>query len=212
MLIKDTRDQFGIVSIVLHWAIALAVMTLLATGVTAFILGRGALRTNLLNFHLSLASVFIPIILFRVFWRGRNGKPKLPPQHPVLQDAASAVWRLLLIGMTCQLITGPFLSWMHDHPIGIVGLYEIYWPLPKMSAADNAEAHAMARLFHATIGFTMAVLVSVHIAGALKHAVIDRDGVLLRIIRPGARVASEPRQAAAIPEPVALSEIPAATP
>src|SRR4051812_31466589 len=174
MLLKDTKDQFGLVSIVLHWAIALTVITLLATGLTAWSIGRGPMRTNLLNFHLSLASVFIPVILFRLFWRGRNGKPKLPPQHPVLEDAASAVWRLLLIGMTAQLITGPFLTWMHGHPMGIVGLYEIYSPFPKTSRADTDETYAMARLFHATIGLTMAVLVSVHIVGALKHAIIDQ--------------------------------------
>jgi cytochrome b561 len=212
MLIKDSKDQFGLVSILLHWTIALAVITLLATGITAFVIGRGPLRTDLLNFHLSLASVFIPVILVRLFWRSRSGKPKLPPQHPVLEDAASAVWRLLLIGMVCQLITGPFLTWMHGHPIGIVGLYEIYSPFPKTSQADMVETYDMARLFHATIGFTMAVLVLVHVAGALKHAIIDQDGVLLRIVRPGARVTPASRPVAALPEAVALNEMPAAAP
>jgi cytochrome b561 len=38
---------------------------------------------------------------------------------------------------------------------------------------------------HATLNYTLAALVVVHVAAAIKHQFIDRDGVLSRML-PGA--------------------------
>ena len=42
-------------------------------------------------------------------------------------------------------------------------------------------AHLL-ELVHATLNYTLAALVAVHIAAALKHQFIDHDGVLLRML------------------------------
>jgi cytochrome b561 len=210
MLVRDTKDQYGLVSVLLHWSVALGVITLLTTGTIAFVIGRSPLRTDLLNFHLSVATLTAPLIVLRLIWRSRNGKPKLPPQGPVLERTASAVWRLLLMGMLFQLFTGPYLAWMHKHPIGLIGFWEIPYPLPETSAADMAQTYAIAHAFHMTVGFAVLGLVLLHAAGALKHAIVDRDGVLLRMIKPGARAIAKPRPTpAAVPDatPAAASRI-----
>jgi cytochrome b561 len=187
MLVRDTKDQYGLVSVLLHWIIALGVVVLLVTGTIGFVEGRGPFRTAILNFHLSLASVLAPLILFRLYWRLKSGKPKLPPQHPALDGLAAAVWRLLLFGMVAQLLTGPQLSWLHAHPIGIVGFAEIQSPYPPLTQETIDRAHAVAKFIHASVGFSIAGLLILHVLGALKHAIVDRDGILVRISKPGAR-------------------------
>jgi cytochrome b561 len=197
MLVKDTKDQYGGVSVFLHWLIAAVVITLLATGTFGFFSGRGAARTNVLDFHLSLAAAVAPFILFRFYWRMKHGKPKLPPQHPALEFAASAVWRILLFGMLCQLVTGPILTWAHNHWVGIMGVIEIPSPYPPLTPAELARIYAVADFFHALVGFTIAGAVSLHILGALKHGLVDRDGVLRRMLVPGAAHAKKPAVRAA---------------
>lgn len=187
MLIKDTKDQYGLISIVLHWFVALAVITALITGTTAFIAGRGPLRTDLLNFHMSVMSIAAPFVLFRLYWRFKHGKPKLPPQHPIFDRLAAIVWRVLAVGIVLQLFTGPQLAWMHNHPIGIIGFAEWPSPWPAMSEAAMARIHSVSLVLHMIVGFGIGALLVLHIGGALKHLIIDQDGVFTRMIRPGAR-------------------------
>jgi cytochrome b561 len=194
MLYKDTKDQYGVVSVTLHWIIAVSVIILLCTGTYGFFTTiKNVYRPYVLNFHLSLASTIAVLIVFRFYWRMKYGKPKLPPQKPALDFIAGLVWRLLLIGMLCQLITGPILTWAHKHPIGIVGFLEINSPYPaSWTRPELMRIYAVGDFFHALVGFSIAGLVCLHIAGALKHAIIDRDGVLQRMLKPGARAIPKP--------------------
>ena len=57
-------------------------------------------------------------------------------------------------------------------------------PLPDFVPVDKALAEAI-KPWHAYLAFAMAGLVVLHVAGALKHQFIDRDGLLSRM-RPGA--------------------------
>ena len=203
MQMNDSKDSYGLISIALHWCVALAVILALITGTISFIVGRGPLRTDLLNFHMSVMSIAAPFVLFRLYWRFKHGKPKLPPQHPVLDKAAAVVWRILIVAITLQLLTGPQLAWMHAHPIGIIGFAEWPSPWPVMAPETMASIHAVSLVIHATIGFSIASLLVLHIGGALNHLIIDRDGVFTRMIRPGARAngphSAGPRHPGAIP-------------
>jgi cytochrome b561 len=56
-------------------------------------------------------------------------------------------------------------------------------PLPDFVPANKELAEAIKPL-HKILAFTMAALVLAHVAAALKHHFIDRDGLLARM-RPG---------------------------
>jgi len=65
------------------------------------------------------------------------------------------------------------------------------WPIPDLLSKDQALAEIL-RGSHQALNYLMAVLVILHVAAALKHHWIDRDGVLssmlplLRRRHPGA--------------------------
>ncbi len=68
---------------------------------------------------------------------------------------------------------------MAPFPIVWFGL----WPLPNFVPADPALAEAL-KPWHMISAYTLATLIALHIAAALKHQFIDRDGLLRRML-PG---------------------------
>jgi cytochrome b561 len=59
-------------------------------------------------------------------------------------------------------------------------------PLPDFVPADKALAET-AKQVHALLAYGLAALVLLHIAAALKHQIIDRDGLLARMLPGGSR-------------------------
>jgi cytochrome b561 len=210
VLIKDTKTQYGLVSVAVHWLIAITIIILIPTGVWGHYLPLNQLKSNVLNFHLSLACAIAPFFLFRIYWRLKSGKPKAPKQTQLLDWTAGIVWRVLLLGPAFQLITGPILTWAHKHPIGIIGLIEMNSPYsPTLTRPQLGQIYAVADFFHILVGLTIATALGLHIAGALKHLIIDRDGVLQRMLRPGAEIHA-PGAPAGIGKEIGLEGAPAA--
>jgi cytochrome b561 len=75
-------------------------------------------------------------------------------------------------------ITGYLIPWTNGQPLDVFGV-GIPSPLPSMSGL-----HGVVRGLHDVVGEAFVPLLLLHILGALKHAVIDRDGVLTRMFRP----------------------------
>jgi cytochrome b561 len=183
LLVKDTKTRFGAVSVALHWYIAASILFLLLTGETMRYLGaHGPLRPfreSLALLHMSVAITAVPFILFRIYWRLSSGKPKTHTQHWTFALTADAVWRLLLIAMVCQIITGPSRQLLRPSDLKWFGITLI--PVPPNVTGDYLDFFRRAHIYGAA---TIAGLLLLHIGGALKHVVINRDSVLQRILWP----------------------------
>jgi cytochrome b561 len=175
---KDDREDFGRTSIILHWTSAVLVLALLVLGFWAFLLDRGPDRSALLNIHVSLGLTLIPIHIVRVVWRWRYGKPVTVHQSRAIQVLAETVWRVLLVLIAVQLLTGPLLVWLHGRDLGSYGLFEIASPI-----ARNEQLHAhLVRPLHLITGVQLSLNILLHLAGVLKHVLIDRDDVVARML------------------------------
>ena len=178
---QDSKDRFGNISIFLHWTSAMLVIALLVLGFWAYFLGRGPERSALLYLHVSLGLTLIPIHLVRVGWRWRYRKPVTAHDSPVLHWLAEAVWRLLILLIAIQLLTGPFLVWLHGRALSYFGIMEI---APLIGANEHLHA-TLARPIHLGVGILLVLTIALHLAGALKHLFIDRDGVVERMFTTG---------------------------
>jgi len=58
-------------------------------------------------------------------------------------------------------------------------------PLPDLVGPDKALADRLVQV-HQWLNWSLAALVAIHVAAALKHHLIDRDATLLRML-PGRR-------------------------
>jgi cytochrome b561 len=182
LLVKDTKDRFGVISVLLHWYIAATILFLLLSGSTIHYVGVHGplrpLRESLAWWHMSFAITAAPFILYRIYWRLRFGKPKTHTQHPFFQFTADAVWRLLLLVVACQVITGPSRQLTRPEPLLWFG-HSVIAPQAWMVGDTN-----FLRRLHFYGAMTIACLLVLHVGGALKHLIFDRDEVFRRMVWP----------------------------
>ena len=121
------------------------------------------------------------VSLLRILWALKQPHPT--PLHPErrLETFAARTAHWLLYG---SLVLAPLSGWVHHAATS--GFAPIWWPLGQdlpLIPKSDALAAVTAGL-HVVLTWTMAAAIAAHIAGALKHHVIDRDATLRRML-PG---------------------------
>lgn len=179
----NSKAGYGWLSIGLHWLAAVAVIIMLITGFRADFAedaGDRATRIMIMGWHISLGASFALILLARVLASYAQPRPALFAQAPALKLLAGATHQVLLIAILIQVISGPLAVWSGGRAMEVFGLFSIPGPF----AERNEAAHELAEVLHAIGRWAMVGAVSVHVLGAVKHAIIDRDGVLARMLAP----------------------------
>jgi cytochrome b561 len=72
-------------------------------------------------------------------------------------------------------------GWIYSSSTGVSVVYLGLVPLPDLVAKDKALA-AVLKAVHITLNLGLVALVAVHVGAALKHHLVDRDGVLPRML------------------------------
>ena len=168
-------------SIVIHWVLALALIGQLTFGVVLDdIAPRGTpARGGVINLHKSCGLVLLLLILVRLAWRLRHAAPPWPASMAAWQRRAAA-WshRLLYACMVVLPASGWVASNFSKHGVKFFGiaLPPLGPDLPRVYAAFNG--------LHHVVGWLLIGLVALHVAAALKHRWVDRDGVFSRMSWP----------------------------
>ncbi len=79
----------------------------------------------------------------------------------------------------------PLSGWAYSSAAGFPVVFLGLLPLPDFVPVSKALAEVF-KLGHATLAFTLAALVLLHVAATLKHQWVDKDGLLQRML-PGRR-------------------------
>ena len=176
--------RYSAVAISLHWLLALAIVALFGLGVYMQDLPFSPWRLKLYNWHKWAGISFLLLSLLRLVWRITHRPPALPA---AITQAMSA-WQSLAHHATHHLLYAlffivPLLGWAYSSAAG----FPIVWfgqiALPDLLPADKALADLIKPL-HQLSAFALMGLAALHVAAALKHQWIDRDGLLLRML-PG---------------------------
>lgn len=155
------------ISIALHWFTAIAVVAL-------FLTHEGARDSAMRAFHVGGGAIIGVFLLWRVWRRVANGMTKKPEQPPLLNLLATFVLWTLLATIVVVVLTGYLLPWSLGRPLDIYGL-AIPSPIPAMPWLHEASEKV-----HDIGGKLFIPLVALHIAGAVKHVVMDKDNSLVR--------------------------------
>ena len=183
MKLTNTKQTYGWIAISLHWIAGLGVIALYTIG---FLAGRAedahdrASHLALMGLHISLGATLLVFALARVLWRLSQMQPDEPAQPMALKLAARWTQRLLLLAIVIQFTSGPLLVWAGGHSINIFNQFSI----PSPFATRQVEIARLAGIAHYVGRTLILVLVPLHILGALKHVVFDRDGSFERILWP----------------------------
>lgn len=183
MPILNTNTAYGSVSKSFHWLTALLILTLFPLGLIAENLPYDtgeqlARKAWLFSLHKTLGVTLFFVALVRILWTLTQKKPALlNPDHKAESFAAETVHWLLYI----SLVLVPLSGWLHH--AATEGFAPIWWPfgqsLPLVPKSDSV-AHFFGA-WHFVLTKVLAVTLLLHIAGALKHAFIDKDNTLRRM-------------------------------
>ncbi len=166
---------------ILHWTIAAAIVLQFVLAKLADLAGDEDLAVRelaLLANHKSVGITILTLALFRMVWRAKNPPPALPASMPSWQVRASHISHWTLYGL---IIVIPITGWL----MSSASAYSVSWfnlfQLPDF-VAPNPDLKELFEEIHETLAKLLFVVALLHILAALKHALIDKDGVLSRML------------------------------
>ena len=173
----------GLTTRLLHWGSASLVAAAFALAWTFSALGPTDLSARLVPIHRSVGLSLLLLTALRVAWRIAAPLPPHPADTPPWQTAlARTVQASLYAGLLAMPLLGWFGSGAEGDAVSFLGIV----PLPDLTEPDQELADRVFRL-HGWLGYAIVALISLHVAGALRHHLLKRDGVLPRMARGSSR-------------------------
>lgn len=172
------QSRYDRVAIALHWLIGVALFAQVAFGfLLDEIAPRGTpARSGVINLHKSFGIVLALLIIVRLAWRLAHRPPRWPESMPHWQRrAAEFVHRMLYVCMLVMPLSGYVASNFSKHGVKFFGT-----PLPPWGP-DLPQVYSLFNGIHIVTAYVFTALIAAHVAAALKHALVDRDGVFSRI-------------------------------
>lgn len=164
-------------AIALHWGLALVLLGLLGFGAYMTSLPFSPARLKLYNWHKWAGIVVLLLSVGRLAWRLTHRPPAEVSMPGWQQRTAHATHGLLYLLFFAVPLAGWAYSSAAGFPVVLFGL----WPLPDFVAPDRDLAETLKSL-HGTLAWTLLALIVLHVAAAFKHQLIDRDGLLQRML------------------------------
>ena len=169
------RRQFTALSRLLHWTMAVMVLTMLCIGV--------AMVASLANYH-TLVAIHRPLgiaILILVVVRFVNRQlSRLPPFPATMSRAERMAARASELTMYGLMFILPLVGWgmlsAAHYPIVLYGSLHLPSILPH-----NAMLYAVLRQAHTILAYLFMMTFLAHFGAILFHTLIVRDGILTRM-------------------------------
>ncbi|MFG6467428.1 cytochrome b [Roseateles sp. BYS87W] len=169
-------DRYTPVAIVLHWLLALAIVGAFGVGLYMTELPFSPTRVKLYNWHKWAGVTILALSALRLLWRLTHRPPADLPMPAWQARVAHGVHVLLYLVFFAVPLTGWAMSSAKGYPIVWFGVL----PLPDFVPKHEGLAEVMEEA-HELLAWGLALLVLAHVAGALKHHFVDRDGLLARM-------------------------------
>jgi cytochrome b561 len=115
------------------------------------------------------------LVALRILWRATHRPDPLPPDVPAWQVRLSGLTQWLLYACIVVMPVTGFIGTMYGRDPGhFFGV-----PLPQI--AVDRSMHRLLFQIHSTTVWVLVALVALHVLGALKHLLVDRDAVFQRM-------------------------------
>ena len=173
---------------VLHWVVAALIVSnvVLIWCVDFF---PDAMVRPVIDTHKSIGITVLGLAILRVLWRLSHKPPAMPASYPWRDRLGAHAAHLVLYGLIFAL---PLSGWIHDsafkdaaaHPLYLFGL--VPWPrigaIETMNPAQKEPFHTLWFQIHGALAYVLYALLALHVLGALKHQLIDKEPELRRML------------------------------
>ncbi|NOT14272.1 MAG: cytochrome b [Methylotenera sp.] len=195
---NQTSTRYTKVAIILHGLIALGLFAMFALGwfmdeipkeaakqsaFDLFNLGIYSWQTAeeisprafYFNLHKSIGVTLLALIALRVFWRITHRPPAMLTSYKAWESKlATGVHHLLYVLMVAMPLSGLIMA--------INSKYGVLWfGMDLISGLDNKECRDLFKEIHEIVGTVLFLMIVLHIVGALKHKLIDKDTTMQRM-------------------------------
>ena len=176
---RNQSTHWGMSAVLMHWIVALTVFGLFAlgwwmTGLTYY----DPWYKQGPFIHKSIGFLLGVILIARLLWRHLDPAPhKLNTHARYEQQLADCTHKLLYVLLVLILVSGYFISTADGRAISVFNWFEIPATLHGL---ENQEE--IAGKVHWYLACSLMGLVALHVLGALKHQLVDKDGTLTRML------------------------------
>jgi cytochrome b561 len=177
MPLSDGAPRYTRTAIALHWLVAVLVVAQIAWGWWMQEIPKQPVgpRVDAFNLHKSLGMTIFALMVLRLGWRLGHPAPPLPAMPRWQRFLAQNTHALIYIALFVQPLAGYLGSVWSGYPVKLYGM-----TLPAWGAKSEALKDLMSQV-HLVCSFVLVAGIALHVAGALKHAFVDRDGLLARM-------------------------------
>lgn len=193
-----SSTRYTTVAIALHWAIAVAILSMIPLGwwMSDAVLDpatRGQ-AGQAFQLHKSIGLTILALSLVRLVWRLSHKAPPLPQAMPAWEKVVSKITHWLFYFLMIAL---PVTGWVYTSA-GYSVTFERFFPVatswfglfevPHISAIASKSEEARKIIgvntmnVHSKLAWGVIVLGGLHVAAALKHHLFNRDDVLTRML------------------------------
>jgi cytochrome b561 len=175
-------ERYTPVAIALHWVVVALVGVQIAWGwgMQAIPKQPPGLRADAFNVHKSVGVAILVVMVVRLAWRLAHRPPPLPSIPAWQRIAAHANHAVLYVALLAMPVIGLVGSFASGYPVRVFGV-----TLPSTGWRDEAVKTAMSAA-HLATSWVLTGAIVLHVGAAFKHALVDRDAVLARML-PGRR-------------------------
>jgi len=184
----DTREKLSTTTVALHWLIGLTIIAMVLFGLYIGSIHCGddtvckASKSTLTALHKSIGMLVLVFASWRLLRRLAIGLPPHVGVYAAWENVLATLTHIVLLAATLALpLSGIAYSLTSGFPVAVFGIPVI----PKLMERDKPWADFLHES-HETLGWILLGVIALHIAGALKHSIIDGDGTMKRML--GARV------------------------
>ncbi|MDQ2778620.1 MAG: cytochrome b [Pseudomonadota bacterium] len=161
---------------VLHWTLALLLAAQLALGWYAVAIEKQSGADWYFATHKSIGLLIATLVVIRIFWRLTHPPQPLPADVPRWQARLALTTQMLLYGVMVLMPLAGYVGASYSKSgVALFGL-----ALPRWTAPDHDLAERFFE-WHGVLAWCLVALFALHLAGALKHLLVDKNGVFQRM-------------------------------
>ena len=170
--------SYGKTAIALHWLIALLIFGMFPLGIYMVDLPLSPQKLQIYSWHKWAGVTVFLLAVARAAWRLTHPAPPPPAGMSAWQRSTANITHALLYLL---IFAVPLSGWLMSSASGFPVVYFGVLPLPDLIGKDKAIAEAL-KFLHKFLAFTLGALIITHVSASLKHHLVDRDDVLVRML------------------------------